>query len=340
MPVKILASTVLHAVLVLLGAIFLFFVALHLSPDRYVRDLLVAPSRLFEEQFSLTGFVGNFVGYLASVLSGEWGYSLQSGLPVFRESLAHLESSFWLFSGALLFALPLGVWLGVMGGVAKERSLRSYLLDFFSLLGVSAPTFWIGILVIGFVSWKYPHFLLVDNHWQTATLVSRFGLFSTIQLLGFWKGTADWLLYHLAPFFVLSFFVFSYTLRQVRAALEGEIGASYISGLRAMGLPLSRILFRRVARNALLKLFVNSRIFAIQVTSSAFLVEAVFHTSGLGSWLVESVALSDYTVIQGALYTILFIAVLIRAVISFVVSSRLFSVSSTHSVRFNQGRII
>lgn len=282
MALRLLIARILQAIPTLLGVATLVFLLLHLVPGDPV-DALLGETALAADREALRHelhldepLAAQYTGYLASLVSGDWGTSLVDHRDVLGRieervpATARLAGVSLLL--ALLLALPLGYWAARHAGGAQDTAAMG-----FSLLGVSIPNFWLGpVLMLVFA---------VGLGWLPVSGMAQPG---AIVLPAITLGTA------LAA--VLS--------RMARSAWLEAIGSDAMRTARAFGVSESRLWWRHAARLAAVPVVT---LFALQmgaVLGGAVITETVFDWPGLGLLTIEAIQSRDYPLVQGCVLVI------------------------------------
>ena len=259
-------------------------------------------------------FVIQFFNFLTNAAQGEFGISLRQGAKVSRliaERLpATLELAFVAAGLALLAGIPMGVYAAL-----KRNTWMSQLLMTVSLIGVSLPTFLIGILLILFFSvllgW-FPSFGRGD--------VIRLGWWSTGLLTA--KG---W--HHIVlPALTLAIFQLTLIMRLVRAEMLEVLRTDYIKFARARGLSNSAIHFGHALKNTLIPVMTVTGLQLGGLIAFAIITETVFQWPGMGLLFIQAVTYADVPVMAAYLCLIALIFVVINLIVDllyFAVDPRL-----------------
>lgn len=259
-------------------------------------------------------FVIQFWNFLINAIQGDFGISLRQGAKVSKliaERLpATLELAFVAAGLALLVGIPMGVYAAL-----RRETWTSQLLMMVSLLGVSLPTFLIGILLILFFSvllgW-FPSFgrgdVLRMGWWST-------GLFSA-------KG---W--HHIAlPALTLAIFQLTLIMRLVRAEMLEVLRTDYIKFAKARGLSNNVIHFGHALKNTLIPVMTITGLQLGGLIAFAIITETVFQWPGMGLLFIQAVTYADIPVMAAYLCLIAFIFVVINLTVDllyFAVDPRL-----------------
>lgn len=258
--------------------------------------------------------VVQFYHFVTNAIQGDFGLSLRQGQKVsdlIREKLpATLELSIAAAVIALVVGLPLGVYTAL-----KRRGRLSQAVLAFSLLGVSLPTFLIGILLILVFS-VYLGWLPSYGRGDTV----RFGWWSTGLL------TASGWQHLILPAVTLSLFQVALVLRLVRSEMMEVLRSDYIKFARARGLTKRAIHFGHALKNTLVPVITIMGLQLGGIIAFAIVTETVFQWPGMGLLFIQAVQFADIPVMAAYLCLISFIFVLINLIVDllyFAVDPRL-----------------
>ena len=259
-------------------------------------------------------FFVQFWHFLLNAVQGEFGLSLRQGAKVSRLISERLPATLELALVAASLALLIGVPLGVYSAL-KRGSFLSQLFMTISLLGVSLPTFLIGILLILAFS--------VGLGWFPS-----FGRGEVVHL-GWWQSglfTLDGLHHLVLPAITLAVFQLTLIMRLVRAEMLEVLRTDYIRFARARGLSNRAIHFGHALKNTLVPVITITGLQLGQLIAFAIITETVFQWPGMGLLFIQAVTFADIPVMAAYLCLIALIFVLINLVVDllyFVVDPRL-----------------
>ena len=259
-------------------------------------------------------FPVQFARFVGQAVQGEFGLSLRQGRKVSVLILERLPATLELALVAAVLALVIGIPMGVYAALRRGRwSAQALML--FSLLGVSLPTFLIGILLIlVFAVWLnwLPSFgrgeLVALGHWQTGLL------------------TLDGWRHLLLPATTLSIFQLTLIMRLVRAEMLEVLRTDYIRFARARGLSDRVVHFRHALKNTLVPVITITGLQLGSLIAFAIITETVFQWPGMGLLFIQAVTFADIPVMAAYLCLIALIFVVINLVVDllyFVVDPRL-----------------
>jgi peptide/nickel transport system permease protein/oligopeptide transport system permease protein len=278
------AGRALAAVPVLLGVTLAVFSMLFLVPGDPVKMMLAEfvtnPDQVARMRAQLhldEPLPQQYARFVWNAVRGDLGTSMRSRRPVTREILENLPSTAQLALASMAVAVGLGVGLGLLAAVFRNSWLDvgSMLV---ALVGVSMPSFWLGLLLI-----------LLFSHF-----------------LGWLPATGGGTLRHLVlPALTLGMIAAAIVARLTRSSMLEVLGQDYIRTARAKGLGRWTVVLRHGLKNALIPVVT---IFGLQfgnLLAGAVIVETVFGRPGLGRLIVGGVLAKDFPLVQG---TILFVA--------------------------------
>jgi peptide/nickel transport system permease protein len=245
--------------------------------------------------------------YVKSLLSGDFGSSIQTGQPVVESFIERFPATFELAMAALLFAVVVGVPLGYLAARHQGRLLDTTVVSG-SLLGVVTPVFFLAILLkLVFAEWLHwlPTSLRQDPRID-ATHITNFYVLDGI-ITQEWDAAWDAILHLILPALALGTIPLAIIVRITRASVAEVMNEDYVRTAESKGLAPSVVSRRHVLRNALLPVVTTIGLQAGLLFSGAVLTETVFAFNGIGQYLFEAIGSRDYPVLQGF---ILFIALM------------------------------
>ncbi|MDD0811504.1 ABC transporter permease [Curvibacter sp. RS43] len=310
-----LAQAVLVMITVALIAFMLFqFVG---DPVVFLLGQDATPEQIRELRTALgldQSFVVQFWHFLINAAQGEFGLSLRQGAKVSRLIGERFPATLELALVAALLALLIGVPMGVYAAL-RRGSFGSQLLMTVSLLGVSLPTFLIGILLIlGFS---------VGLGWFPS-----FGRGEVVQI-GWWSTgllRLDGWHHVVLPAITLAIFQLTLIMRLVRAEMLEVLRTDYIKFARARGLSNRAIHFGHALKNTLVPVITITGLQLGSLIAFSIITETVFQWPGMGLLFIQAVTFADIPVMAAYLCLIALIFVVINLVVDllyFVVDPRL-----------------
>ncbi|THF84329.1 ABC transporter permease [Deinococcus sp. KSM4-11] len=298
-----LLRRVLLALLAAFGVSVLVFVLLRLVPGDIVTQLIGLEGNVSAAQqaemrrlFGLNEPIWlQFTHWFWALLHGNLGISLRTDRPVFHDLLMRFPVTLQLTGLALLFAVVIGLPLGILAALRRGRS-ADLLSSTFVLIGLAAPEFWLAILMILLFSLKLGWF--PPNGYVTPA-ESLGGNLRSLFL----------------PALALSFSLSAATTRIVRASLLDVLGQDYIRTARAKGLTGGAVVIRHALRNALIPVVTVIGLQVGNLLGGAVIIEQLFGLPGVGRYALEGINLRDYPVVQGAVLWIAVSYVLVNVIV-------------------------
>lgn len=259
-------------------------------------------------------FFVQFWHFLVNAAQGEFGLSLRQGAKVSRLIMERLPATLELSMVAAVLALVIGLPMGVYAAL-RRGTFASQTLMALSLLGVSLPTFLIGILLI-----------LVFSVWLG--WAPSFGRGDTVNLWGWSTGlfTRDGLVHLILPAITLAIFQLTLIMRLVRSEMLEVLRTDYIKFARARGLSDRAIHFGHALRNTLVPVITITGLQLGSLIAFAIITETVFQWPGMGLLFIQAVTYADIPVMAAYLCLIALIFVSINLIVDllyFAVDPRL-----------------
>ncbi|GAA0506872.1 ABC transporter permease [Tatumella terrea] len=287
-----------QSVVVLFLVSIIGFAALNLAPGGPLSQYALTPGmsqqtlhRLAEQMGLNRPLPVQYFDWLTHLLRGDWGHSYRDGQPVLHIIFSHLPATLLLMVTSTLLAVTLGLWVGVKSAV-RRYSLFDDIATMASMIALSIPTFWFGLVAIYFFSLKL--------HWFPAGNMYTIG-----------NGSVGDILHHLVlPVLVLTFVDIAIWSRYMRSATLETINQDFVKTARAKGLTPRQVLLRHVVRNALLPMVALAGMQLPTILGGALVAETVFTWPGMGRLFLDSLGYSDYPVVMGLL---MFSAIMVLA---------------------------
>lgn len=261
-------------------------------------------------QFHLDEPIGTqFLSYLTGILQGDLGVSLKTGRPVGEELMQRLPATIELSVVALIWAVLVGIPLGVFSATRPDTALDQG-LRILSLVGVSVPAFLLA-LVLQLVFGLWLGWLPISGRISPFVVIEPVTGFLILD--GFLTGNPSLsvaaLTYVLLPASVLAAFLAAVLSRFVRSAMLEAMEEDYVRTARAKGLAERSVVYVHVLRNALLPAITVLGLAFAEMLGGAILTETIFAWPGIGRYMFEAIRNRDYPVIQGTtlLFALIFI---------------------------------
>jgi peptide/nickel transport system permease protein len=298
----------LQAVLVMLVVALIAFALFNYIGDPIAnmvgQDTSLADRERLRQELGLNdGFVVQFARFVRHAAQGNFGLSYQQARPVGQIILekmpATLELSFMAAFLALLFGVPMGIYTGL-----NRHSWASQAILAISLVGVSLPTFLIGILLILIfavtLGWlpSFGRGAIVHIGWWTTGLLTVDG----------WRAI-------ILPSITLALFQMTLIMRLVRAEMIEVLHTDYIKFARARGLTSRAVNFGHALKNTLVPVITITGLQLGSIIAFAVITETVFQWPGMGLMFIQAVTFADIPVMAAYLVMVGFFFVAINLVV-------------------------
>ncbi len=282
---RYLTQRFLVTIPVVLGVTVAVFSMLHAVPGDPIRMMLgefqTSPEQVaqLKSQLHLDEPLPQQYGrFIAGAVQGDLGYSIRSKRPVLDEILDNLPSTLMLTLVGLSIAVLFGMTLGVFAAI-KQNTWGDVSAMIMAMLGVSMPSFWLGLLLI----------------------------FTFSLRLGWFPATGGGGIDHLVlPALTLGLGASAIIARLTRSTMLEVLRQDYITTARAKGLPGSIVILRHALRNALIPTVTILGLQFGQLLAGTVVIETVFGRPGIGRLIVGAILEKDFPLVQGI---VLFIAI-------------------------------
>jgi ABC-type dipeptide/oligopeptide/nickel transport system permease component len=214
--------------------------------------------------------VTQYVQFMGNLFRGDLGQSFYYRTPVFELYLSRLPNSLLLAAAAMAISLVIGIPTGIIAAVRVNRWWDSA-GKVFALLGLSLPSFWVGLVMILFFS----------------------------VYLGWLPSSGSGTVLHLImPAFALGWYFAAAHMRLTRSSMLEVLGSEYVKLARIKGLPEALVIGKHAFKNALIPVLTLAGINLVIMINVAVVVETVFAWPGIGRLLYEGVTFRDFPVVQ------------------------------------------
>ncbi len=246
--------------------------------------------------------------YLKNVARGDLGVSFKTKNPVTQDILTFLPATIELAIMSFLFAITLGLPLGIIAAL-KSGKFMDHFSRVFALIGASMPPFWSGLLVLFIFYYKLkiaPAPGRLDPRLTPPDTITGMYLFDSLatgNMPVFW----DALQHLILPSIILGWFTLALLARITRSSLIEVLQQDYIRTARAKGLKESAVVLKHALQNAMIPLVTVMGLAFAGLLTGAIMTETIFAWPGIGRYAVESSVNLDFPSLMG---TTLVIAVL------------------------------
>ena len=232
-----------------------------------------------------------YLKFLGSLLRGDLGKSLITGYPVVTQVANVLPYTLQLTFSGIFIGYLLGIPLGISASVHRN-SFIDYFNRVFSLLGLSIPAFYLGVLLM-------------------LVFAIRLRLFPVVGG-GDITNLRDNLAHLFLPALTLGLIMTAYITRMTRSSLLNVLRQDYVRTARSKGMIERIVLYKHALRNALIPIVTLGGLYAIVLIGSSVMVEIVFSRPGLGKLMVGAIKQRDYTTLQSVMVLYAMIVVVVN----------------------------
>lgn len=293
---KYIAKRILLMIPVLLCIVVIIFTLMYIAPGDPALGILgeSAPQEAIDkihEEYGLDRpYLVQLGDQILRLIKGDFGQSYFTKQRVIDEILVRYPTTMKLVLSSALLGLVIGVVAGIVSAV-KQYSVWDKILTMFSLFGVSAPSFWVAMLLVLLFS--------VQLGWLPPTGSYGFE-------------------YWIMPVFTLGLQASAYIMRMTRSCMLEVIRQDYICTARAKGQREFRIIMRHAFRNSLLPILTAFGIQVCNLLAGTVMVESIFSIPGISKFLIDSVNIKDYPCVQGVVLWVAMNCIVINLLIDII----------------------
>jgi peptide/nickel transport system permease protein len=318
---RYLIRRILETIPVLIGASIAVFLLVHLIPGG--PEVVLLGERGSEENVAeLRARLGldkplpeQYLIYIGNILRGDLGRSVAGNIPIADELRQRLPATIELSLFALTIAIMVGVPLGIISAVRRGSWIDTITM-MGSLVGVSMPIFWLGLLLLWFFGVQLDWLPFIGRLSTNMEIEVRTGLYTIDAIFsGNWVGFKDALSHLILPAITLSTIPIAIIARITRSAMLEVLHMDYIRTARAKGLKETNVILRHALRNALLPVVTVIGLQLGSLLAGAVLTETIFSWPGIGRWLFNSIQGRDYAIVQSVTLVITVIFVVVNTVV-------------------------
>lgn len=307
--VKFILKRILLSIGVLFGVVIITFFLTRVIPSDPAAKWVgprATPEQIEEARVELgldQPLYVQFDKYISDLLHGDLGYSLRSHQPIAAELKTYIPATVELVLVATVLAIIIGIPLGIYSAKYKDKGL-DHVIRFFSVGGVSLPTFWVALFLQ----------LLFFSRLDLLPLGGRLSLNISLMydipqitglllfdslITGNFVIFKDALLHIILPAITIALYPIGLVARMTRSALLEILNEEYIIAARSYGLPEKLVLWRYALKNSLGP---TATVVALSIgytLMNTFLVEAIFSWPGIGRYISEAIIGLDFPAIMG-----------------------------------------
>ncbi|GAB3267971.1 ABC transporter permease [Sinomonas notoginsengisoli] len=303
---RYVATRLWHSLLTLVLASLVIFIGVRLLPgdpalamageEANPAQLAAVRSQLGLDQ----PLPAQYLAFLEHLLHGDLGRSTRTGTPVADLVASTLPVTLWLAAYAIVVAIVVGIAFGVIAERFRGR-WPEWVTNAFGLVGLSVPSFWLGILAILY-------------------LAVTLGWFPASGYVDVPSNPVRGLYYLTLPAVILGTALAAVIMRQTRASMIEAMSTDYVRTARAKGLSSGRILFRYGLRNSLIVVVTIVGLQLGGLISGAVVTERIFALPGFGKLTLDAVFTRDYPVIQAVVLIVTVAYVVINLAVDILYS--------------------
>ncbi|MBU5435175.1 ABC transporter permease [Pseudoflavonifractor sp. MSJ-37] len=299
---KYIVKRILSAIPVLLIVVFITFFMMRMLPGDVAvlilgRDASPGDLAILRETLGLNKpYLVQFVDYIGDLLRGDWGVSLYNNVPVFDNIRSSLEPTVLIMILSILISVVIGIPVGIISAV-KRNSVLDYLLMSVSVLGLSIPVFWSGIMLAYYIGTVAG--ILPNMYYQS---IAQVGLAGAVRCV-------------ILPSVALGFQSIASIARYTRSTMLDVLGDDYIRTARAKGLPERVVLYQHALKNAMSPVITHIGTNMASLMGGACVIETVFSINGMGKLAYDSLIRRDYTQVQAIILVVALVYIVINLLV-------------------------
>lgn len=258
-----------------------------------------------------------YLKYMGNLLQGDLGTSIFSQIAISDDIKRRFPATFELSIAAMLFALLVGVPLGIMAAVRRNSTVDNAAMAI-ALIGVSMPVFWLGMImkyIFSVQSKIFPPSARIDDilSFSFVPITNMLVLDGILRL----NPAIVWdaMLHLVMPAVALGTIPMAIIARMTRSSMVEVLSQDYVRTARAKGLMQRSVIWKHALRNAMLPVITVVGLSFGGLLSGAVLTESIFAWSGIGSWIYEGISQRDYPVIQSGVLLVSFVFVVVNLMV-------------------------
>lgn len=255
-----------------------------------------------------------YVWYMSNLLHGNLGISFVYKIPVTDVLFARIPATLELTFFAMVFALPVGMYLGIVSATRRNQWV-DHVARLVAILGVAIPVYWLGIMLKIFFHEQLGtiglDFLPLDGRLDSTAPPTITGFYTIDSLIHLDFGTFISALAHLVlPAFTLGFAQLAIILRMTRSGMLEVLGQDYVRTARAKGVPERDVVFKHAFRNSMSATLTVSGLTVGSALAGDVYVETIFRWNGIGQYFFQAATGGGFTDLLGyvLLITIFYVA--------------------------------
>jgi peptide/nickel transport system permease protein len=313
-----------HMIPVLLGVVTVVFLALRLIPGDPA--IALAGEKASEEQIErMREELGlkrplaiQYVEFIGRIATLQLGRSIRTGGAISQELIQNFAPTVELSIVALAIAIAIGLPAGIIAAIRRGTAIE-HLMMIISLIGVSMPVFWIGLMLIYWMGAQAGWFPLSGITSTTVSIPPRTYFYTLDSLLASDLDAFKDVISHLVlPAITLSTVTMAIVSRMARSSMLEVLGRDYLTTARAKGLQERTVVTGHALKNALIPVVTVLGLQLGALLSGAVLTETVFGRVGVGRYVVTAITARDYPVVQGTVIVVAVFVVVISLIVDVI----------------------
>ena len=258
------------------------------------------------------------MNFLSKLVRGDLGLAMSSGVPIQRMIFERMPPTIELAIVSLIVSTGIGVWAGVASVAIRNRAI-DYSVRTASILGLSLPLFWVGIMLIILFS--------VNLRWTPTSgrigagvdydVITNF-IFYDLIATGNWEALGSFLRHLVLPAVTIGLTSAGFVARLTRSAMLEVMNSDYVRTARAKGLYERSVIWKHAMRNAMLLIVTLQGLQFGSILGGAVITERVFSYPGMATWLLDGILDRDYSVVQGGIIFVALAYVLMNLLVDFL----------------------
>lgn len=300
---KFLVKRMVQGVFVIWGVVTIAFLLRFLTPGDPVSTLTPPEAsqevreRMARELGLNDPFYVQYWNYITDLAMLDLGTSMRTGRSASAMILHRLPATIELAVAATIVSIVIAIPLGVISARRRHQP-ADYGATMFSLVGISTPNFWLGIMLLLLIAVPFGPIPTGGRPYGFVEALTMIATDGTIRPLGRWAAAI------FLPAITLGTYFTALLTRLTRSGMLEELGKTYVEATRAKGLPETLVLYKHVLRNTLIPIITVLGLQLGTLIGGAVITEQVFSWPGLGWFLIQEIANRDWVLIQGVIIVI------------------------------------
>jgi len=310
-----------HTIPVLLGVATVVFLALRLIPGDPAIAMAgekASPETIehMREELGLNRPLPvQYVEFLSRTATLQLGRSIRTGGNIASELVTNFAPTIELSLAALFVALLVGLPAGILAAIRRHTPIE-YITMLGSLVGISMPVFWIGLMLIYWLGAQAGWFPLSGTVSNTIDIPAVTHFYTIDALLSGDPAAFGDVVWHLVlPAITLSTITMAIVSRMARSSMLEVLSSDYLTTARAKGLREYSVVMGHALKNALIPVVTVVGLQFGALLSGAVLTETVFGRVGVGRYVVTAIGQRDYPVVQGTVIVVALFVVAINLIV-------------------------